>query len=479
MSFWTLERLRSVLGASWGSVPPAASVEAAGVSTDSRSIGPGQLFIALRGERTDGHLYLDAAARASAAAAVIASDHIGPAPAGLPLLRVPDTARALLRLGAAYRRTLIGGTRVVAVTGSNGKTTTTRMIDAVLSGSLRGTAPIKSFNNHIGVPLTILRARAGDHYLVCEVGTNAPGEVETLAEAVAPDVSVIVSIGREHLEKLGTVEQVAREEAAQLEFLRPGGLAVVNADAPYLAEIVAARAGGGPGATREFNVVTFGTRRDADLRVAVTRQDDQGTEFTINGRHRFRLPMLGRHNAVNAAAAIAVGRRFGLEFDAISAALARVRGPEMRLDPGTAGGVRVINDAYNANPESMAAALAVFSELAPPPPPHPGRRVLVLGDMLELGGHSDSAHTEAVHTALERATGADLVVLVGPLMARASRAVRDPRLRRVEDPSDGPVSSIAALLNPGDVVLLKGSRRLRLERVVKALEARPPQALSA
>jgi UDP-N-acetylmuramoyl-tripeptide--D-alanyl-D-alanine ligase len=300
--------------------------------------------------------------------------------------------------------------------------------------------------------------------------------VAHLAEAVGPDVSVIVSVGREHLEKLGSLERVAREEASQLEFLRPGGLAVINADAPFLADVVWARGGGGgAGTARPFNVVTFGTRRDADLRVAVARQDDEGLEFTINGRQRFRVPMLGRHNAVNAAAAVAVGRRFGLEYEAIARALATVRGPEMRLDPMIAGGVRVINDAYNANPDSMAAALATFAELAR----GPGRRILVLGDMLELGGHADAAHAEAVRSALDPGTGADLVVLVGPLMARASRAVRDARLRRVEDPSDARVSGVAALLAPGDVVLLKGSRRMRLERVAAALESRRPRAASA
>lgn len=262
MTFWTLDNIRSVLGGTWGARPARGAPAATGVSTDSRSVRAGEVFFAIAGERTDGHLFLPQAARAGASLAVIGAGHTGPTPAGLPLLRVFDTTKALLRLAAAYRKTL-EGTRVVVVTGSNGKTTTKQMIHAVLSATLRGSASVKSFNNHVGVPLTIFGARPGDQYLVCEVGTNAPGEVAELARAASPDVSVITSIGREHLEKLGSLRRVAQEESSQIEFLRPGGLAVVHGEAPHLREMVEARAG----EPHRISVVTFGTKREADLRV--------------------------------------------------------------------------------------------------------------------------------------------------------------------------------------------------------------------
>ncbi len=488
MTFWSFDSVRSVLGATWAALPgPDAAPVATGLSTDSRTIGAGQVFFALRGERTDGHLFLRQAAKSRAALAVVASNFSGPVPAGLPALRVPDTTKALLRLASAYRRTL-DGTRVVAVTGSNGKTTTKQMINGVLSQTLRGTASAKSFNNHVGVPLTIIGARRGDQYLVCEIGTNAPGEVSELARAAAPDVSVVTSIGREHLEKLGSLRRVAQEESSQVEFLRPGGLVVMHAGAPHLREQVEARAASG-----RFSVVTFGTERDADLRVGDIRPGESGVTFTINGRDEYRIPVLGRHNSLNAAAAVAVARRFGVDQEAIAAGLASVAGAPMRLEVSTIAGIRVINDAYNANPESMAAALETLAgaiatalggygmtpdAIATPSRGHgtQGRRVAILGDMLELGEHAPSAHAEAIARALDPAAGVHLLIVIGPLMAAAARGLRDDRLTVLEDPGEAAVRAAAGALRPGDTVLLKGSRRMRLDRVLEALKDRPAGA---
>ncbi len=466
MTFWSFDNVRAVIGATWAALPgPDTAPAATGLSTDSRTIGTGHVFVALRGERTDGHLFLGQAAKSRASLAIVASDFSGPIPAGLPALRVPDTARALLRLGAAYRKTL-EGTRVVAVTGSNGKTTTKQMIGGVLSQTLRGTASAKSFNNHVGVPLTIFGARPGDQYLVCEIGTNAPGEVSEMARAAAPDVSVITSIGREHLEKLGSLRRVAQEESSQIEFLRPGGLVVMHAGAPHLREQVEARTASG-----RFSVVTFGTERDADLRVGNIRPDESGVTFTINDRDEYRIPLLGRHNALNAAAAVGVARRFGLDHEAIAAGLAGVQGPEMRLQVSTVAGVRVINDAYNANPDSMAAALETLAQTEVA-----ARRVAVLGDMLELGEHAPSAHAEAIARALDPAAGLHLLIAIGPLMAGAARGLDDDRLTVAGDADDEAVRAAADALRPGDTVLLKGSRRMRLERVLEAIKARPADA---
>jgi UDP-N-acetylmuramoyl-tripeptide--D-alanyl-D-alanine ligase len=462
MSFWELDQLRTVIGGTWAARPAAgAPTEARGLSTDTRTVRAGQVFLALRGERHDGHAYLAAAARAGAALAIVERESGSPLPPGLATVRVPDTRRALLRLAGAYRRTL-KKTRVIGVTGSNGKTTTTRMIDAVLSRGMLGTASIKSYNNHVGVPLTILSARPGDQYLVCEIGSNAPGEVSALAEAVRPDVAVITGVGREHLEGLGTLERVAREEASQLESLETGGVAVVHADSPYLLEQVAAHRKG-----RGFNVVTFGVGTEADLRVGEVRHGFHGVTFTLNGRASYHVPVLGRHNATNAAAAVAVGRRLGVGGDEIAAGLASVRGAEMRLEPLEIGGVRVINDAYNANPESMLAALDTLDGLEA----GGGRKCAVLGDMLELGSGGPEMHVEVVRRALG-VSGLGALALVGPLMRAAGRAAGDGRCVFIDDVGEGRAAKVAEVFREGDVVLLKGSRRMRLERLLPAIGGR-------
>ncbi|MEX2220109.1 MAG: UDP-N-acetylmuramoyl-tripeptide--D-alanyl-D-alanine ligase [Phycisphaerales bacterium] len=459
MNFWSPENLRAVVGGMWLARPTA---EASGLSTDSRSIAPAQLFLALRGETFDGNTMVASAAASGSPLAIIDNpEAAGPLPPGMGILRVPDTRRALLKLGAAYRKSL-EGVRILAVAGSNGKTTTVRLLDAVLGAAMRGTASQKSFNNAVGVPLTLLSGRPGDQYLICEIGTNAPGEVGELAAVVAPDIAVVTSIGREHLEKLGSLRGVAREEASLLEHIRTGGAAVINADAPHLLESVAAL-GRKPRA-----VISFGEGERADVRVVAVEQGFGGVRFTLNDRSVFDAPLLGRHNALNAAAAVAVGRRLGLSNEQIGAGLRKVRSAEMRLERAEVGGIRVINDAYNANPDSMKAALDTFAALDA----GTGRRVVVLGDMLELGEHAESSHAE-LGRRLAAVPGLDLIVLVGDSMRHAARALEDAsgegRVVRVEE-LDGPrAKEVAGLLRKGDLVLLKGSRRMRLERLVAAL----------
>ncbi len=454
MSFWTLEHIKGLLGGTWLARPDPSATRRAieGVGTDTRTLKPGQVFFALRGERTDGHAHLAQAVAAGSPLLVIDS---GDAPAGAwAVLKVPSTSAALLRLAQAYRRTL-ETTQVIAVAGSNGKTTTVRLIQSVLSKSLRGSASIKSFNNAVGVPLTILAAKRGDRYLVCEVGTNAPGEIAQLASVIEPDIGVITSIGREHLEGLGSLRGVAAEESSLFASLRKGGVAIINADAPLLRENM--RPGTWPNVG---SIVRFGFAEDADLRVTGATQDESGVVFTINGRGAYRVGMLGLHNASNAAAAIGVARRLGVENADIEAGLRDCRGPDMRLESIEAGGVRFINDAYNANPDSMLAALATFDALETPAG---ARRVIVLGDMLELGEAGDGAHDEIV-AAAERAR-ADARIGVGPRFGAAIARAKAPWHTASEAPG------AAAALRRGDVVLLKGSRGIGLERIISALHS--------
>lgn len=279
--FWTAECVRAAMGAVWHAHPRDGTDPRGGASIDTRSLAPGEIFFALRGERVDGHAYLEQAHHAGAALAVIDdAEQAGETPPGLPVVRVADARAALGRLAAAYRRRL-SATRFIAVTGSNGKTTTTRMIHACLGDRLRGRCSPGSYNNDLGVPLTILAARPGDQYVICEVGANAPGEIEPLSGMIQPDVVVITSIGRAHLEGFGSIECIAREKLSLASHLAPGGVVFLCADAPHLHELAA------PLKRR----VTFGRSASADLRVEGILHVPGGIRFSINERAEFTLPL--------------------------------------------------------------------------------------------------------------------------------------------------------------------------------------------
>lgn len=469
MSDLTPDSIRSACNGAWAARPAGGDARASdvrGFSIDSRTIQPGEVFIAIRGERTDGHHYL-ADALAKGAAGVIVEDPASIAgislDEGVWAIRVTDTLNALARLARAHRRAL-DGVRVVAVTGSAGKTTTVRLIEGVLSSRLRGVASVKSFNNEIGVPLTMLRAKRSDQFLLCEVGANAPGEIAALAELLEPDVAVITTIGRAHLEGFGSIEGVAREKAALLAYLRPGGCAVVGPHNGLLDDALSAAP----------NVVRVGRDEHNDLRVSdVHHAGDPptGVRFTVNGQNEYEAPVLGEHNAVNAAIAAAVGRRLGLDDDAVREGLANAAPPEMRMERRTVCGVDVFNDAYNANPESAVAAVRTFAALTR----GAQRRIIVFGDMLELGDDAPGAHREVAQAILD-AGCVDAVVAVGPLALHAAdRLLRDwpeDRVHMIGDAGSDGARRIVRTLKPGDAVLLKASRAVGLERIVRTLEAR-------
>ncbi len=460
--FWTAERVQAAVGGEW-LVRPTAATAPFGASIDTRTLRRGEVFFALRGERTDGHRFVGAAAAAGASIAVVEDASCTPAadlPPGFAVLCVPDAAGALLRLGAERRRAL-DGVRVVAVTGSNGKTTTTQLVRASLEGGgLRGSASVKSYNNALGVPLTLLGVREGDRFVVCEVGTNSPGEIATLAAALRPDVAVITSIGRAHVEAFGSVARIAEEKFDLARVIPPGGLLVWNADAPCLPELVAT--------LRGVRAIGVGTGAAADLRIIDPVESPDSVEFALQGAGRFCLPLIGRHNAANAAFAIAVAREFGVPDGAVREALARFAAPGMRLERRCIAGITVLNDAYNANPDSMLAGLSAFGGASV----GAARRVVVLGEMLELGAASADAHREVARAA---ARVADAAVFVGSRAADMAAAWRDAggggTPAEIPALDNGGASAVASLLRPGDAVLLKASRRIGLERVVEALAA--------
>ncbi len=448
------------------------------ICTDSRAVRSGDLFIAIRGDRFDGHDYVGKAIAAGAVAAVVRSDFelsrtpsAPPIPAG-SLIRVDDTIVALGRLGRYYRRSVIGGSMtVVAVTGSNGKTTTKSMIAHVLAGRWQGKASIKSYNNNIGVPLTLLSAEPPESFLVCEVGMNAPGEISGLARLIEPDVAVVTCVAEAHLEKFGTIDKIAEEKLSILSHLKADGCAVVHVDSEPVRRLLQK--------DRRFKnvkAVTFGAWEEADLRltdvqtVSLPAPDGEtpttGLEFTVNGRFRYQLNVPGRHNAMNALATIGVARRFGMDHAEIAERLATFQLPRMRLECERVGRLTLINDAYNANPASLAAGVDVLREL-----PVEGRRVVIVGDMRELGEASESLHVRAAEHIAH--CGVDLVVAVGSHARVVARTVASASNGAVEThayaTTDLARRRIVSHLEPTDTILVKGSRAMGLERLVETI----------
>ncbi len=432
------------------------------VSTDSRQIRAGDLFFALRGERFDGHDFL---AQASRRAAGVVVNRDRPLPDGITcaVIRVEDTLRALARMAGAYRREF--DHPLNSVGGSNGNTTTKELLATVLQQKLTTLWSEASFNNHIGVPLTLLRLERSHQAAVVEAGTNHPGELEALVRLIAPTHGVITSIGREHLEFFGDLAGVAREEGWLAELLPATGKLFLSGDSEW-SDAVARRS--------RAEVVRVGLSDRNDWKVRSARVDTHGVTFTVEGPQfalagEYRVNLLGRHQAVNALFAIAVGAELGLSRKQIEAGLTACKPAKMRMQFWEFNGVRVLDDAYNANADSMTAALLTMKEL-----PCKGRRVAVLGDMAELGVHSEAAHEEIGRRAAELGIGQ--LFAVGRMASVVARGARDAGLNRVLEFSDLDTAAAAVkkFVKEGDVLLLKGSRAARLERVAELLKSGEP-----
>jgi len=424
------------------------------VCTDSREVRPGDLFVCLEGPRHDGHEF---ASRALLSGAVAVVAH-RPLRNLRPVVAVPDTRDALGLLGRAVRCARgEDEPLVVGITGTNGKTSTKELVAAALGSRLPTVASRRSFNNAIGVPLTLLEIGAETRAVVVEMGTNAPGEIGHLASLVRPHVGLITNIGVGHLAGLGSVEGVRQEKAALLDGLVGRRVSILNADDASFG-FLRERAPG--------PVISFGLAPDANVRATEVRCDSNGTRFLVGGRHEASLRLLGRHAVSNALAAIAVACVAGVELDAALAALASVPSPPGRLSVRRLGDMTLIDDTYNSNPGSFAAALATLAEL------HlPGRLVVVAGDMLELGDESSSLHRAAgrrlaaLRPALVVAVGRsapDLLagLVEGGLPARCATACADV---------DEAGRHLGGQLRGGDVVLIKGSRGVALDQIVRRL----------
>ena len=454
--FWNFANLERVTGGLWLIEPADDATPPRGLSHDTRSLSAGQAYLAVAGQQHDGRDFLAQAAAAGAALCIVPEDDADeiedftllrrrlPGGFTIPTLVVEDAVEALQELGSAFRDELArGGCKVLAVGGSNGKTTTRHLLHHVLTAvGLRGTQSPKSFNNHLGVPLTLLAASPDDDFVACEIGTNHPGEIAALSELVWPDAAVITSIGREHLEHFGSVEAIAQEEAAVLPFVRPNGVVATPAEAAAWLM---------PHYDVQERVTLLPVRNDAGV------PED--------------FPLLGRHNRLNAALVLAVARWLGLDEPAAVAALRTAAPPPGRLTRIALGqGVTLLDDTYNANPDSMAAALELLEQL-----PYGsdrdrgGRKIAVLGEMRELGEHAPEAHAEVARLADH---AADVVFLLGS--AYPERSAESASLPFGNDPEqcDAAAALIARRLEPGDTVLLKASRGVRLERLLPAIRQR-------
>ncbi|HEU4564273.1 MAG TPA: UDP-N-acetylmuramoyl-tripeptide--D-alanyl-D-alanine ligase [Gemmatimonadaceae bacterium] len=441
--FWTRDRVADALAARAAGSAPRGPERFRAVSTDTRAIQPGDLFVALAGERFDAHDFLPQAVEQGAAGLVVSRPERG-AGLGVPVYAVDDTLRALGDL-ARYRRAA-WAKPVVAVAGSNGKTTTKELIRAALGGVLEVHATTGNLNNLVGVPLTLLALPDDADIAVIEVGTNVPGEVARLRDLVAPQIAVVTSVGEEHLEGLGSLEQILAEESSVFEGV---GVAVVPAAQP---EIGAAAAG------KARRVVAAGLD-GGDLRTTRWGIGPDGLGWLEVDGITVRPPVRGAHNLRNAALALAVARECGISLEDAARGIAAMPQPSMRMAWESLGRATLINDAYNANPPSMRAALDLLTAM------DGGRqRVAVLGTMRELGAHAERCHAELARYAL--GTRADIVAGVGE-MADALRAQASGDARVVIAPDvDELWRALAPRLAPDAVILLKASRGMRLERIV-------------
>ncbi len=424
-----------------------------GVSTDTRAIAPGQLFVALKGERFDAHEFL-AQAVASGASALLVSDE-GKVPTGVPAVVVDDTRLALGRLAKAWRAAF--ELSVIAITGSNGKTTTKEMVAAILQAEF-GEAVLATrgnLNNDIGLPLTLLGLNAGHRAAVIEMGMNHPGEIAYLAPIGAPTVALITNAQRAHLEGMGDLDEVAREKGSIFTGLPGDGVAVINADDAY-ADFWRKAAGGRP-------VRTFSIDGAADVRGTVIVH---GLEMTLTltareGEAEIKLSVPGRHNARNAVAAAAACLAAGVPLRSVAAGLANFAGVKGRLQrrAGKAG-AEILDDTYNANPDSVRAGIDVLAATI-------GKKLMVLGDMGEIGEASNQYHDEIGGYA--KSQGVDMLFALGEACKQAVRNFGEGA--RHFCTVDKLIAAVDKELGPETTVLVKGSRFMKMERVADALAA--------
>jgi UDP-N-acetylmuramoyl-tripeptide--D-alanyl-D-alanine ligase len=438
-----------------------------GISTDSRTIAEGELFIALKGDRFDGHHYALEALKKKAGGVVIEEDKIrdirwnGYRPSAV--IAVKDTLRALGDIAQERRRTY--RTPVIALTGSNGKTTTKEMIAASLETTFPVLKTKGNLNNLIGLPLTLLNLTEKERVVVLEMGMNVPGEIRRLTEIAEPDVGLITNIEKVHLEGMGSLERIKEEKGELFRKMRKDGTILVNQDDPRVIDLASDYPG---------QKITFGIDHPAEVRAKEIRlKGAEGTSFTLimeGVTLEITLPLLGRHFVPNALSAIASASLFGVELEKVKEALEHLQPSPMRMEVlRLKEGVTLINDAYNANPRSMELALKTLSEMK-----GTGRAIAVLGDMLELGDFSVEAHQHIGQRVKEFSI--DFLLALGEeapvLIESAIRHGLDSEKARIAESHTEVISILRKMIREGDWILIKGSRRMGMEKIAEGLMGR-------
>ncbi|MDR6880163.1 UDP-N-acetylmuramoyl-tripeptide--D-alanyl-D-alanine ligase [Bacillus sp. 3255] len=458
----TLQQIADMLGSECSGITDGGAVSIAGISTDTRTIPAGSLFVPLIGEKFDGHTYAEEAYH-KGAAALLWQENRGDAPAGVPHILVKDSLTALQQLAKAYRQEL--PVRIIGITGSNGKTTTKDLVAAVLGSTYKVHKTKGNLNNHIGLPLTLLQLEETTEFAVVEMGMSGRGEIELLSKLAEPDAAIITMIGESHMLQLGSREEIARAKVEIVSGMPSGSLLVYNGDEPLIEQALSEIS-----LPEGLRRLRFGQGQELAKFPISIRMDADGAHFHINtpGYPELYIPLLGTHNVINALAAIAIGEAFGVQPEALAAGLRSLQMTSMRIEKLTAAsGLTVLNDAYNASPASMRAAILLTEQLG-----GFGRKFLVLGDMLELGEHEERFHREI--GAMLSPERADYVFTFGRLgrFIAEEAAGRFPKERvRAFDDKEQLAGELAAVAQPDDLVLVKGSRGMRLEQVVNALLA--------
>jgi len=458
----TLENIAAMCGGELLS-PGAAGIDIKGVVTDSRKLTPGCLFVPLTGENFDGHLF-GAEALASGALGILWQRNKENAPEGA-VIAVDDTLAALQMLASAYLEQV--APRVVAITGSNGKTTTKDIVTSVLETQYRVHKTQGNFNNHIGLPLTLLSMEPDTEIAVLEMGMSARGEIALLAALAAPDVAIITNVGESHLLHLGSRREIARAKLEITAGLKPGGLLIYNGDEPLLAEVLEEEKISTPPGMKTFR---FGVNADNDDYPTGLMNHAGGMTFTshCHGERAYTLPLPGRHNVINSLAALAAARHFGISEDNIGIGFHNLKLTGMRIEVIKApSGITLLNDAYNASPTSMKAAIDVLQSMK-----GSGLKIAVLGDMLELGPGEAQFHEE-IGSYLDP-DKINLLFVYGPLSVHTAKAAEKKfgsgRIFSFEDKKEL-TALLKAKCGPKDIVLFKASRGMRLEEVLNSLTA--------
>ena len=432
------------------------------ITTDTRKIETGDLFIALRGENFDGAEFAADALQKGASAVLVTAPLSKSVEKTLKnakgaVLTVSDTLAAYQAIAHAWRMKF--GVPVVAITGSNGKTTTKDLTAAVLSA--RGTVcrTAANYNNEVGLPLTLLGMTGGDVAAVVEIGMRGLGQIAALAPVAAPSIGIVTNVCEVHMELLGSIENIAKAKAELVQAISAGGTVILNADDARVAAMRSL-------AADSVRVLTYGIGADADVRAEALRLTSDGSQFMVtwnNERHDYSIPLAGRHNVSNALAALAAGFVLGYTPQEMQTGLQRLAVTKMRYEVHEVGAWTFINDAYNASPSSMAAALETTANL------YEGRKIAVLGDMLELGDAAEEAHRRIGRRMAE--LGFAALVTYGPQsrwMNAAAEAAGCPICRHTET-HEAAAEHLRSLLREGDTVLFKGSRGMKMEAVIALL----------